>query len=181
MLMIVIVIFVFYISMCKVVQLIINYQLCWNIGHVLRVLGVCPGHSHCDDFTCKTANERARIPSLDQSQCLITVLSLRKVGSKTAWVWKWKLTLSDCTSSLFCWLPGDCWLSAGWWSFRPLMTLTPGLSEETVTDQIVCLSASRQSRERVHCSNTCIQSSNVSAGQLSSNFPLFGTKVNYQI
>ena len=41
-------------------------------------------HSLCDDFTCKTANERARIPSLDQSQCLITVLSLRKVEAKTA-------------------------------------------------------------------------------------------------
>ena len=55
-----------------------------GIGHVLRVLGVCPGHSLCDDFTCKTANERARIPSLDQSQCSITVLSLRKVEAKTA-------------------------------------------------------------------------------------------------
>ena len=112
-------------------------------------------HSHCDDFTCKTANERARIPSLDQSQCLITVLSLRKVEAKTAWVWKWKLTLSGCTSSLLCWLPGDCWLSAGWWSFRLLMRLTPGLSEETVTDQIVCLSAAGCwfNPERVHGSN----------------------------
>ena len=40
--------------------------------------------SLCFDFTCNTANERARIPSLDQSQCLITVLSLRKVEAKTA-------------------------------------------------------------------------------------------------
>ena len=38
--------------------------------------------SHCFDLTCNTANERARIPSLDQSQCLITVLSLRKVSTK---------------------------------------------------------------------------------------------------
>ena len=97
------------------INLLDTFQMC------TQYLPLSVTDSHCFDLTCNTANERARIPSLDQSQCLITVLSLSKVGYKTGdkmistssdvKLWRGKLTLSDCTSSLLCLVTAGCLLA----------------------------------------------------------------------